>query len=93
MIKIYKLLLREMKRKKEKPKETNVSTLKVGENYLANPYSDVRNFGSYAMRNCALPLDLTTETGFLAENIQKTRCKLKVKFYKTLCFIKCMKIF
>jgi hypothetical protein len=92
MIKIYKLLLGEMKRKEKEPKEGNVSNLKVGDNHLANSNSDVRRFGSHVMRNCTLPLNLITGTGFLAENIKETRCKLTPKFYKILCCIKGLKI-
>jgi len=92
MIKIYKFLFGEMKRKEEELKEGNVSTLKVGDNHLANSNSDIRSFGSHAMQKCALPLDLITGTGFLAENIRETGCKLTLKFYKISCSIKGLKI-
>jgi len=45
MIKIYKLLFGEVKRKEEEPKEGNVSTLRVSENDFANSDSEVRTFG------------------------------------------------
>jgi hypothetical protein len=89
--KIFQTLFRRNE-KKEEPKEGNVSTLKVSDNNLANSNSDILTFGPYAIRNCALPLDLTTGTGFCAENMKETECKLKLKCYNTLCSMKGLKI-
>jgi len=101
MIKIYKLLFGEVKRKEEETKEGNVSTLKVSDSHFANSNSDIRSFGLWGMWKCGLSLYLAARSEFSAGNIAGAGCKLTkcsckkkitLKLYKILCTVKCLEI-